>query len=154
MATDFTYAVVGAGIVGLSTAYHLLAADPAATVVVLEAEDAVGRHQTGHNSGVIHSGIYYEPGSLKARFSRAGERATKAFCREHGIAFARGTRVEIDLDEEQFVGTGAYTFSAMLDVFLGLYTSINSFSQLVVRTRQRKRILKQWPPRSGQKILL
>ena len=88
MATDFTYAVVGAGIVGLSTAYHLLAADPAATVVVLEAEDAVGRHQTGHNSGVIHSGIYYEPGSLKARFSRAGERATKAFCREHGIAFA------------------------------------------------------------------
>jgi len=88
VATDFTYAVVGAGIVGLSTAYHLLAADPAATVVVLEAEDAVGRHQTGHNSGVIHSGIYYEPGSLKARFSRAGERATKAFCREHGIAFA------------------------------------------------------------------
>ncbi len=88
MATDFTYAVVGAGIVGLSTAYHLLAAEPAATVVVLEAEDTVGRHQTGHNSGVIHSGIYYEPGSLKARFSRAGERATKEFCREHGIAFA------------------------------------------------------------------
>ncbi|MCC6591276.1 MAG: type VI secretion system baseplate subunit TssF [Bryobacterales bacterium] len=73
---------------------------------------------------------------------------------DHGIAFARGTRVEIELDEEQFVGTGAYTFSAMLDVFLGLYTSINSFSQLIVRTRQRKRILKQWPPRSGQKILL
>ena len=88
MATDFTYAVVGAGIVGLSTAYHLLAAEPAATVVVLEAESGIARHQTGHNSGVIHSGIYYEPGSLKARFSRAGERATKAFCREHGIAFA------------------------------------------------------------------
>ena len=82
------YCVVGAGIVGLSTAYHLLRADPAATVVVLEREATVAVHQTGHNSGVIHSGIYYEPGSLKARFCKAGERATKDFCREHGIDFA------------------------------------------------------------------
>jgi type VI secretion system protein ImpG len=72
----------------------------------------------------------------------------------HGVAFARGTRVELELDEEQFAGTGAYTFAAVMDVFLGLYTSMNSFSQLVVRTRQRKRVLKQWPPRAGQKILL
>jgi len=79
---------VGAGIVGLSTAYHLLRADPDATVVVLEREATVAVHQTGHNSGVIHSGIYYEPGSLKARFCKAGERATKDFCREHGIDFA------------------------------------------------------------------
>lgn len=82
------YCVVGAGIVGLSTAYHLLRADPDATVVVLEREAAVAVHQTGHNSGVIHSGIYYEPGSLKARFCKAGERATKDFCRAHGIDFA------------------------------------------------------------------
>ncbi len=73
---------------------------------------------------------------------------------EHGITFARGTRVEMDMDEEQFVGTGAYTFASVVEVFLGLYTSMNSFSQLVVRTRQRKRILKQWPPRSGQRILI
>jgi type VI secretion system protein ImpG len=72
----------------------------------------------------------------------------------HGVAFARGTRVELELDEEQFAGTGAYTFAAVMDVFLGLYTSMNSFSQLVVRTRQRKRVLKQWPPRAGQKILM
>ena len=72
----------------------------------------------------------------------------------HGVTFARGTRVEIELDEEQFAGTGAYTFAAVMDVFLGLYTSMNSFSQLVVRTRQRKRVLKQWPPRAGQKILM
>ena len=72
----------------------------------------------------------------------------------HGVTFARGTRVEIEIDEEQFAGTGAYTFASVMDVFLGLYTSMNSFSQLVVRTRQRKRILKQWPPRSGQKILM
>ncbi len=84
---QFRYCVVGAGIVGLSTAYHLLSNEPDATVVVLEAEGAVAGHQTGHNSGVIHSGIYYEPGSLKARLSKAGEQATKEFCREHGIAF-------------------------------------------------------------------
>jgi type VI secretion system protein ImpG len=72
----------------------------------------------------------------------------------HGVNFARGTRVELELDEEQFAGTGAYTFAAVMDVFLALYTSMNSFSQLVVRTRQRKRVLKQWPPRAGQKILM
>jgi type VI secretion system protein ImpG len=73
---------------------------------------------------------------------------------ENGISFARGTRVEIELDEEQFVGAGVYTFASVLDVFLGLYSSLNSFSQLVVRTKQRKGILKQWAPRSGQKPLL
>jgi type VI secretion system protein ImpG len=72
----------------------------------------------------------------------------------HGITFARGTRVTLELDEEQFAGTGVYTFASVMDVFLGLYTSMNSFSQLVVRTRQRKRVLKQWPPRAGQKILM
>jgi (S)-2-hydroxyglutarate dehydrogenase len=81
------YCVVGAGIVGLATAHQLLLAEPDASVVVLEAAASVATHQTGHNSGVIHSGIYYEPGSLKARFCKAGERATKEFCERHGIAF-------------------------------------------------------------------
>ena len=85
--THYRYCVIGAGIVGLSTAYHLLLDDPEASIVVLEREDAVATHQTGHNSGVIHSGIYYEPGSLKATFCKAGERATKDFCTEHGIVF-------------------------------------------------------------------
>lgn len=83
-------------------------------------------------------------------------RSTPHFARltsEHGISFARGTRVELDFDEDQFAGTGVYSFGAVLDVFLGLYASMNSFTQLAVRTRQRKRLLKQWPPRSGQKIL-
>lgn len=73
---------------------------------------------------------------------------------ENGISFVRGLRVELDLDEENFVGAGVYTFSALLDVFLGLYSSMNSFSQLLVRTRQRKVPLKLWPPRSGQKPIL
>jgi L-2-hydroxyglutarate oxidase len=83
----FRYCVIGAGIVGLSTARHLLEAEPDASVVVLDGAASVAAHQTGHNSGVIHSGIYYEPGSLKARFCKAGERATKEFCTEHGIPF-------------------------------------------------------------------
>ncbi|MDT5398858.1 MAG: (S)-2-hydroxyglutarate dehydrogenase, partial [Mycobacterium sp.] len=83
----YRYCVIGAGIVGLSTAHHLLEAQPDASVVVLDGEHDVAVHQTGHNSGVIHSGIYYEPGSLKATLSRAGERETKDFCTEYGIAF-------------------------------------------------------------------
>jgi type VI secretion system protein ImpG len=70
------------------------------------------------------------------------------------MAFARGTHVEMELDEEQFVGGGVYLFAAVLEYFLGLYVSMNSFSQLQVRTRQRKEILRQWPPRAGRKILL
>ncbi len=73
---------------------------------------------------------------------------------EHGISFVRGTRVEMELDEEQFVGGGVYLFAAVLEYFLGLYASMNSFSQLVVRTPQRKEVLKQWPPRAGHAILL
>lgn len=73
---------------------------------------------------------------------------------EDGVAFARGTRVDMDFDEEQFVGGGVYLFAAVLECFLGLYCSMNSFSQLTARTRQRKEILKQWPPRAGRKILL
>ncbi len=73
---------------------------------------------------------------------------------ENGIAFARGTRVELDLDEDQFVGGGAYLFASVLEQFLGLYASLNSFSQLAVTTRQRRETLRQWPPRAGRKILM
>ena len=73
---------------------------------------------------------------------------------EHGISFARGIRVNMELDEELFVGSGVYLFASILERFLGLYTSLNSFSQLVVRTRQRKEVLREWRPRAGQKVLL
>ena len=69
-------------------------------------------------------------------------------------SFARGVQVDMEFDEEQFVGGGVYLFAAVLEAFLGLYVSLNSFSQLRVRTRQRKEMLRQWPPRAGQKILL
>ena len=84
-ALDFV--VVGGGIVGLSTAKALLERHPGARLAVLEKEGSWARHQTGHNSGVIHSGIYYKPGSLKARFCREGARALVEFCEERGIEY-------------------------------------------------------------------
>jgi type VI secretion system protein ImpG len=73
---------------------------------------------------------------------------------ENGIAFARGTRVQIEFDEEQFVGGGVYLFSSVLEHFLGHYASLNSFSQLIASTKQRKEVLREWAPRAGQKILM
>ena len=71
-----------------------------------------------------------------------------------GVSFARGTQVEIEFDEDQFVGGGVYLFAAVIEQFLGLYVSMNSFSQLRTRTRQRKEVLRQWSPRAGRKILI
>lgn len=79
------FCVIGGGIVGLATARALLEKHPDATVALLEKENSLARHQTGHNSGVIHSGIYYAPGSLKAEFAIEGSAATKEFCRENDI---------------------------------------------------------------------
>jgi (S)-2-hydroxyglutarate dehydrogenase len=73
--------------VGLASAREILRSRPRSSILILEKENAVGLHQTGHNSGVIHAGIYYAPGSLKARFCREGAAATKAFCAEQGIKF-------------------------------------------------------------------
>jgi type VI secretion system protein ImpG len=73
---------------------------------------------------------------------------------DSGIAFARGTQVHMEFDEEDFSGSGVYLFATVIDRFLGLYASLNSFSQLVVKTRQRREVLKQWPPRAGQAILM
>ena len=73
---------------------------------------------------------------------------------ENGISFARGTRVEMDLDEEQFVGGGVYLFASLVEQFLARYVSLNSFSQLVARVNQGKEVLREWPPRVGQNILL
>jgi L-2-hydroxyglutarate oxidase LhgO len=78
-------AVVGGGIVGLAVARELLAHHPRLSVAVLERESEVGSHQTGHNSGVIHAGIYYAPGSLKAKLCVEGARELYEYCRQRGI---------------------------------------------------------------------
>ncbi len=77
--------IVGGGIVGLAVALEITGRFPHLSLLLLEKEDHVGRHQSGHNSGVIHSGIYYKPGSLKAKLCVAGAAAMVEFCREHGI---------------------------------------------------------------------
>lgn len=87
MVEEFDVVVVGGGIVGLSTAYALTVARPGVRVVVLEKEPDFAAHQTGRNSGVIHSGVYYRPGSLKARYATAGAAEMVEFCREHGIPY-------------------------------------------------------------------
>jgi L-2-hydroxyglutarate oxidase len=83
----FDLAVIGGGIVGLATAYQFTRRFPGKRVVVLEKEGRVAEHQSGHNSGVLHSGIYYKPGSLKAVNCRSGKKAMEAFCAEEGIAY-------------------------------------------------------------------
>ncbi len=83
----YDFIIIGGGIIGMSTAMQLLRAYPDCRMLLLEKESAPARHQTGHNSGVIHAGVYYTPGSLKAKFCLAGNRATKEFCTENGIRF-------------------------------------------------------------------
>ena len=83
----YDFCVIGGGIVGLATGMELLRRQPGASLLLLEKERVFGRHQTGHNSGVIHSGIYYAPGSLKGDLCKRGAAATKAFCAAQNIPF-------------------------------------------------------------------
>lgn len=93
--------IVGGGIVGLATAWRLASARPDLELTILEKEPDVARHQTGHNSGVLHSGIYYRPGSTKAITCRAGRAAMVAFCEEHGIAHDVCGKVIVATDPAQ-----------------------------------------------------
>ena len=93
--------IAGGGIVGLATAYELLQARPGSSVLVLEKEPEVATHQTGHNSGVIHAGIYYRPGSLRAINCRAGKQLLERFCTEHEIPFERCGKVVVATREQE-----------------------------------------------------
>ena len=96
--------IVGGGIVGLATAYQLSEHWPDKSIVLLEKEDRVAAHQTGRNSGVIHSGIYYKPGSLKATNCFAGRKALIAFCQEHGITHDVCGKVIVAVTEDEREG--------------------------------------------------
>ncbi len=93
--------IIGAGIVGLATAYRLTRAHPELKITVLDKEEGPGSHQTGHNSGVLHSGIYYKPGSLKAINCREGKKAMEAFCRDEGIRHEICGKVIVALSEKE-----------------------------------------------------
>jgi 2-hydroxyglutarate dehydrogenase len=97
-------AVIGAGIVGLAAARELALRHPRASIAVVDKEPDIGRHQTGRNSGVIHAGIYYAPGSLKARLCVAGARELYDFCARHGIPAERCGKLIVALDESELPG--------------------------------------------------
>ena len=98
---SYNCAIIGSGIVGLATAMTLTRERPGVRVIVLEKENAPALHQTGRNSGVIHSGIYYKPGSLKAKFARAGNRSMVEFCETHGIAHETCGKLIVATDERE-----------------------------------------------------
>jgi len=98
---DFDTIVIGGGIVGLATAWAILERRPGVRIAVVEKEDDWARHQTGRNSGVIHSGIYYKPGSLKAKLCREGNRRLMEFCDDHGIRYEACGKVIVATSESE-----------------------------------------------------
>ncbi len=99
--SEFDVAVLGGGIVGLATAWQISERQPQKRIVLLEKESKLAAHQTGRNSGVIHSGIYYKPGSLRATNCREGKVALEAFCDEHGVAWKQTGKVIVATHEKQ-----------------------------------------------------
>ncbi len=93
--------IVGAGIVGLATAYSLVKKNPGLKVIILEKENSLAKHQTGHNSGVLHSGIYYKPGSLKAKNCREGKLAMEQFCCENEIDYDICGKVIVAVEKKE-----------------------------------------------------
>src|SRR6267143_3991452 len=100
----YNVVVIGGGIVGLAVALEITRRFPELRLLLVEKEERVARHQSGHNSGVIHSGVYYKPGSLKARLCAAGAAEMIAFCREHEIPHKVCGKVIVATNEEELPG--------------------------------------------------
>jgi L-2-hydroxyglutarate oxidase len=101
MASQYDLTIVGGGILGLATALKLIRAHPSLRLLILEKEAEIARHQTGNNSGVIHSGLYYRPGSLKARSCVAGRKELMAFCDENAVPYEICGKVVVATSEEE-----------------------------------------------------
>lgn len=97
--SEYDVILIGGGIVGVATARKLKQRFPEARILLLEKENALAVHQTGHNSGVIHAGVYYAPGSLKADFCKNGAALTKAFCREYGLPYLQCGKMLVATDD-------------------------------------------------------
>ena len=96
-----TFGVVGGGILGLAVGRELVRRRPGTRVIVFEKEDRVAVHQTGHNSGVVHAGIYYKPGSLKAELCTRGRALIKEYCAEHGLPFDQCGKLVVAVDADE-----------------------------------------------------
>lgn len=99
--TRQSFAIVGGGIIGLATAHRILSRFSDSSVTVFEKENQVGQHQSGHNSGVLHAGLYYKPGSLKAQLAVSGIRRMKAFCEEHSIPHETCGKLVVAVSEDE-----------------------------------------------------
>jgi len=128
--TVYDYIIVGGGIVGMSTAWQLKQRQPNARILVLEKEAELGLHQTGRNAGVIHAGIYYEPGSLKADFCHRGVEATMQFCRDTDVPYEQCGKL--------LVATNDSELERMQKLFERCQINDNS-TQLVSKVQLRKR---------------
>jgi len=109
----YDFCIIGGGILGLTTAHELLSQNPGSSLLLIEKEANTAVHQTGHNSGVIHSGIYYRPGSLKAELCKSGADATKRFCRDNGINFETRGKLIVATDDRQLMRMHALAGTAI-----------------------------------------
>jgi L-2-hydroxyglutarate oxidase LhgO len=147
VAARFDVVVVGAGIVGLATAYRLLELRPDLRLAILEKEPEIARHQSGHNSGVVHAGLYYTPGSLKARLCREGKVQLEEFCAAHDVPVQQVGKLVVAVDEEELGRLDALYERAMQNGVPGL--------ELVTRERIREiephaaGIRALWSPTTG-----
>jgi L-2-hydroxyglutarate oxidase len=120
MTDRYDVVVVGGGIVGLATSLRLLEARPGLRIAILEKEPELAMHQSGHNSGVLHAGLYYAPGSLKARLCREGKLAVEAFAAAHDIPFEHCGKLVVALDEIELDRLAALRERAMANLVPGI----------------------------------
>ena len=99
---EYDIVLIGGGIVGVATAWKLKQIYPDASILLIEKESSLSRHQTGHNSGVIHAGVYYKPGSLKAEFCKQGAAQTIEFCREHDLPYKQCGKLLVATDKIEY----------------------------------------------------
>ena len=97
----YDFVIIGGGIVGVSTAWQMQQRYPDAAILLIEKETTLAQHQTSHNSGVIHAGVYYQPGSLKADFCKRGAAATMDFCREHAVPMLQCGKLLVATNDEE-----------------------------------------------------
>lgn len=144
--TSTDLVIVGAGIIGLATARCYLRRHPDQTIVVLEAESSGAQHQTGRNSGVLHSGVYYRPGSLKARMAIEGRTLMVEFCEQHGIAYDVCGKVIVATDIREQARLRALSLTAAEN---GVPTTLLNAEQLAEREPHCAGIEALWVPSTG-----
>ena len=146
VADRFDVAIVGGGIVGLASARAMLERWPGIRVAVVEKELSLGLHQTGRNSGVLHSGIYYKPGSFKSRLCASGNVAMVAFCEEHGIAYERCGKLIVASDESERVRLHALRDRG---VAAGIEVSLLTRTEIAEREPNVVGVEGLWVPATG-----